>query len=65
MDGREKPHTEKYKEIASDWNYDAICVLTSFPVLDFFLHRVYTTLFKDSNKAVALINRCDQINKSY
>jgi hypothetical protein len=33
MKGREEPHTDKYKEIANDWNYDANCTLTSLPVL--------------------------------
>jgi hypothetical protein len=34
MEGREKPHTDKYKEIMNDWNYDASCVLTSLLVKD-------------------------------
>jgi hypothetical protein len=29
MEGREKPHTKKYKEITNDWNYDASCMLMS------------------------------------
>jgi hypothetical protein len=45
MEGIEKPHTDKYKEIMNDWNYDASCTLTSFPVWDlsawFLLYRVY------------------------
>jgi hypothetical protein len=42
MEGREKPHTDIYKEVAIDWNYDATCMLTSFPVwnLENFLHLV-------------------------
>jgi hypothetical protein len=32
MEGREKPHTDKYKEVMNDWNYDASCTLTSLPV---------------------------------
>jgi hypothetical protein len=28
MEGREKPHTDKYKETTNDWNYDAIGMLT-------------------------------------
>jgi hypothetical protein len=35
MEGRDKPNTDKYKEITNDWNYDASCILTSFLVLDF------------------------------
>jgi hypothetical protein len=35
MEGREKPHTDKYKVIMNDWNYDASCTLTSLPVWDF------------------------------
>jgi hypothetical protein len=34
MEGREKPHMVKYKAITNDWNYDASCTLTSFPVCD-------------------------------
>jgi hypothetical protein len=34
MEGIEKPHTDKYKEIAINWNYDASCTLTSLPVWD-------------------------------
>jgi hypothetical protein len=34
MEGREKPHMDKYKEITNDWNYDTNCTLTSLPVSD-------------------------------
>jgi hypothetical protein len=34
MEGREKPRTEKYKEVWKGWNYDASCMLTLLPVLD-------------------------------
>jgi hypothetical protein len=34
MEGIEKPHTDKYKEIMNDWNYDASCTLISLPVWD-------------------------------
>jgi hypothetical protein len=34
MEGIDKPHTGKYKEITNDWNYDASCTLTSLPVWD-------------------------------
>jgi hypothetical protein len=34
MEGIEKPHVDKYKEITNDWNYDASCTLTSLPVWD-------------------------------
>jgi hypothetical protein len=32
MEGREKPHTGKCKEITNDWNYDASCTFTSLLV---------------------------------
>jgi hypothetical protein len=35
MEGIEKPHTDKYKEITNNWNYDANCTVTSLPVWDF------------------------------
>jgi hypothetical protein len=35
MEGIEKPHTDKYKEITNNWNYDASCTLTSLPAWDF------------------------------
>jgi hypothetical protein len=31
MEGIDKPHTDKYKEITNNWNYDASCTLTSLP----------------------------------
>jgi hypothetical protein len=34
MEGIEKPHMDKYKEITNDWNHDASCTLTSLPVWD-------------------------------
>jgi hypothetical protein len=34
MEGIEKPHVDKYKEITNNWNYDASCTLISLPVLD-------------------------------
>jgi hypothetical protein len=34
MEGVEKPHADKYKEITNNWNYDASCTLTSLPVWD-------------------------------
>jgi hypothetical protein len=34
MGGTEKPHTDKYKEITNNWNYDASCTVTSLPVWD-------------------------------
>jgi hypothetical protein len=34
MEGREKPHMDKYKEITNDRNYDASCTLTSLLVSD-------------------------------
>jgi hypothetical protein len=43
MEGREKPHMVKYKEIMNYWNYDASCMLTSLPVLDLenFKHLIF------------------------
>jgi hypothetical protein len=35
MKGIENPHTDEYKEITNNWNYDARCTLTSLPVRDF------------------------------
>jgi hypothetical protein len=34
MEGREKPYSNKYKEIMNDRNNDAKCTLTSLPVWD-------------------------------
>jgi hypothetical protein len=34
MEGREKQHADKYKEIVNDWNYDTSCTCTSLPVQD-------------------------------
>jgi hypothetical protein len=34
MEGIDKPHTGKYKEITNDSNYDVSCTLTSLPVWD-------------------------------
>jgi hypothetical protein len=34
MEGSEKLHMNKYKEIKNDWNYDAIYTLASLPVWD-------------------------------
>jgi hypothetical protein len=34
MEGMEKPHVDKHKEITNNWNYDASCTLTSLPVWD-------------------------------
>jgi hypothetical protein len=34
MEGIDKPHTGKYKEIMNYSNYDASCTLTSLPVWD-------------------------------
>jgi hypothetical protein len=32
MEGIDKPHTGKYKEITNDWNYNASCTHTSLLV---------------------------------
>jgi hypothetical protein len=34
MEGKEKPYTDKYKEITNDCNYDASCTLTSLLILN-------------------------------
>jgi hypothetical protein len=34
MEGIDKPHTDKYKEIMNYSNYDGSCTLTSLPVWD-------------------------------
>jgi hypothetical protein len=34
MEGREEPHIEKQKEIRNNWNYGAICTMTSLSVCD-------------------------------
>jgi hypothetical protein len=34
MEGIEKPHMDKYKEITNNWNYDASCTVTSLPIWD-------------------------------
>jgi hypothetical protein len=50
MEGIEKPHMDKYKEIMIDWNYDAICMLTSLAVSD--LH-VFLTYCKSCNTQIS------------
>jgi hypothetical protein len=40
MEGTEKPHVDKYKEITNNWNYDASCTLTSLPVWDLEIKRL-------------------------
>jgi hypothetical protein len=46
MEGIEKPHADKYKEITNEWNYDAGCTLTGLGLRTFqalgFCCRVYT-----------------------
>jgi hypothetical protein len=43
MERSEKSHTDRYKEITSDWNYNTSCPLTSLPVwaLENFKHLVF------------------------
>jgi hypothetical protein len=43
MEGIDKPHTGKYKEITNDLNYDASCTLTSLTVWDLenFKHLIF------------------------
>jgi hypothetical protein len=49
MEGREKPHTGKYKAITNEWNYDASCTLTSLPVWDL-----------ENLKRLVLVEQCVQ-----
>jgi hypothetical protein len=43
MEGREKLHMDKYREITNDWNYDTSCRLTSLLILDLenFKHLIF------------------------
>jgi hypothetical protein len=43
MEGKEKPHTDKHKEITNDWNYNASCMLTSLSAwnLKNFKHLIF------------------------
>jgi hypothetical protein len=43
MEGSEKPHVDKYKEMTNDWNYNASCTQTSLLVLDIenFQHLIF------------------------
>lgn len=34
MEGRERPHTNKYNDITNDLSYDASCTLTTLPVCE-------------------------------
>jgi hypothetical protein len=49
MEGIEKPHMDKYKEITNDWNYDSKCMVTSALVSDLPLvpvaQSVHTCMF--------------------
>jgi hypothetical protein len=42
MEGTERSHTEEYRKIAKDWNYDAGCTLAS---LQFGLKKISSTSF--------------------
>jgi hypothetical protein len=46
MEGREKPHAYKYKEIMNDWNHDTTCMLASLPVK--FLKKIFYSFKEDS-----------------
>jgi hypothetical protein len=46
MDVQAKPHTNKYKVITNDWNYDSDCTLTSLPVPDFENFKSLITVFQ-------------------
>jgi hypothetical protein len=43
MEGREKLHEDKYKEITNDWTHDASYMFTSLPVSDLqnFEHLIF------------------------
>jgi hypothetical protein len=58
MDGRETPHTDKYKEITNDWNYDASCTLTSLPVWDLenFKRLIFSAQSVQSKKHTGLFS---------
>jgi hypothetical protein len=45
MEGIEKPHVDKYKELTNNWNYDASCTAASLPVWDLenFKHLICCT----------------------
>jgi hypothetical protein len=32
VEGREKPHADKYKEIVNDWGYNTSCMHISLPI---------------------------------
>lgn len=34
MEGREKPHADKYKEVINYWKFDTSCLHASFTVLE-------------------------------
>jgi hypothetical protein len=46
MEGIEKPHTDKYKEITNNYNYDASCTVASIPIWDLenFKHLIFVVL---------------------
>jgi hypothetical protein len=65
MKGREKPHTDKYKAITNDWNYDTSCTLTSLPVwyLEKFKRLVFVV---QSVQGIHVISHPPKIkNKNY
>jgi hypothetical protein len=41
MEGEEKSHTDKYREIMHDWNCDCSCTLTPFPVWHIVIKIIY------------------------
>ena len=41
MEGGEKPHTDKYREIMHDWKCDRSCTLTSLPVWHVIIKIIY------------------------
>jgi hypothetical protein len=66
MEDIEKPHTDKYKEIMNDWNYDASCTLTSLPVWDlenfkclvFVVQSVQNTQEPEEENNIFLLFQC-------
>jgi hypothetical protein len=54
MEGREKPHMEKYKEITNYWNYDASCMFTSLPASDYENFQCLIFVAQSAQTALAL-----------
>jgi hypothetical protein len=61
MEGIDKPHTSKCKEITNDSNYDASCTLTSLPVWD--LENFKSLIFVVQSVQLGLTFAEEQIRK--